>query len=60
MNYIGRNAPYRVFVPFLLWIVRLPATGRKDVLVFLVPASQNHFTCMRLEEKSYVSYVITK
>lgn len=45
---ISQNNSHRILVPFLLRIVRLPATSRKDVLVLLIPASQHHFTCMRL------------
>ncbi len=44
---------YCVFVPFLLRVVGLPATGREDVLILLVPAPQHHFTCMRLQAKEH-------
>lgn len=45
--------PHRVFVPFLLRIVRLPAACGEDVFVLLVPAPQYHFTCMRLQKKEH-------
>lgn len=46
-----RKQTHRIFVPFLLGVVRLPAASGEDVLVLLVPAPQHHFTCVRLEGK---------
>ena len=43
-----RGLSYRVLVPLLLGVIGLPAAGREDVLVFLVPAPQHHLACMRL------------
>lgn len=39
---------HRILVPLLLRVIRLPAAGREDVFVLLVPASQHHLTGVRL------------
>lgn len=51
---------HRVFVPFLLRIVRLPATSGEDVLVLLIPAPQHNFTCVRLwgKEHTWVYFIV--
>ena len=43
-----RVLPYRVLVPLLLGVIGLPAAGGEDVLVFLIPAPQDHLACVRL------------
>ena len=37
-----------VLVPLLLWVIRLPSTGREDVLVTFVPAPEHHLSSMGL------------
>lgn len=51
---VSPSPSHRVLVPLLLRIVRFPATGGEDVLVLLVPASQHHLTCMRLEGETKI------
>ena len=41
---------YRVFLPFLLWVVRLPSTGWEYMFVLFIPATQNDLPSMRLKE----------
>jgi len=45
---VARHNPYRIFLPFLLRVVRLPSTGWKDMFISLVPGTKNYFTSVRL------------
>ena len=42
---------HSVFLPVLLGVVGFPPTGGKNVLVSLVPATQHHFTSVRLQRE---------
>ena len=32
-----KKGGYRIFVPFLFWIIRLPSAGRENMFIPLVP-----------------------
>lgn len=59
ITYRDKSA-HGVFVPVLFWVIRLPPTGGKDVLVTLVPCPQNNLTSMglRCRQSGETLYII--